>query len=87
MRWIRRVAGRRMCRYMKRDQRQTDLRREAQELLVESTLVGHPVVLELEEEVARAEDVAKAQLRLLESFPGALLFGRFCGCGVEIGHD
>ena len=42
------------------DERQADLRREAQQLLVEAVLVRDAVVLELEEEVARAEDVAVA---------------------------
>ena len=37
---------------------QPGLRREAEELLVEPALVGHAVVLELEEEAVLAEDVA-----------------------------
>ena len=40
------------------DERQADLRRQAEELLVEPALLGQAVVLELEEEAVRAEDVA-----------------------------
>ena len=40
------------------DQREADLGREPEQLLVEPALVGHPVVLELEEEAVLAEDVA-----------------------------
>ena len=40
------------------DEREAGLRRQAQELLVEARLLGDPVVLELQEEVALAEDVA-----------------------------
>ncbi len=40
------------------DERQASLRAEAQELLVEARLLGDAVVLELEKEVALAEDVA-----------------------------
>ena len=40
------------------DQRQADLRRQAEELLEQPPLLGQAVVLDLEEEVARAEDVA-----------------------------
>ena len=42
------------------DQRQADLRGEAQELLVEAALLGQAVVLELQEEAVLAEDVAVA---------------------------
>ena len=41
-----------------RDQREPDLRREPEQLLVEPGLLGKAVVLQLEEEVVRAEDVA-----------------------------
>ncbi len=40
------------------DERQARLRGEPEELLVERPLLGHAVVLELEEEVARTEDLA-----------------------------
>ena len=40
------------------DERQADLRGEPEELLVEAALLGQAVVLELEEEAVRAEDVA-----------------------------
>ena len=40
------------------DERQAGLRRQAEELLVEAALLGQAVVLELEEEVVLAEDVA-----------------------------
>ena len=40
------------------DQRQPDLGREADELLVQPALVRHAVVLQLEEEAVLAEDVA-----------------------------
>jgi hypothetical protein len=40
------------------DERQAGLGREPQQLLVEPALLGHAVVLELEEEIARPEDVA-----------------------------
>ena len=43
---------------VRHDERQARLRGEPQELLVEHLLLGHAVVLELEEEVARAEDLA-----------------------------
>ena len=41
------------------DQRQADLGRQAQQLLVEPALLGQAVVLELEEEAVLAEDVAR----------------------------
>ncbi len=40
------------------DERQADLRRESPELLEQATLLRQAVVLDLEEEVARPEDVA-----------------------------
>ena len=40
------------------DQRQPDLGREPEQLLVEPVLLGHPVVLQLQEEPVLAEDVA-----------------------------
>ena len=40
------------------DERQADLGREAQQLLVQPALLGDAVVLELEEEAVLAEDVA-----------------------------
>ena len=43
---------------VRRNERQAGLRREAQQLLVQRPLLGQAVVLELEEEVALAEDVA-----------------------------
>ena len=43
---------------VRRDERQAGLGREAQQLLVQRPLLGQAVVLELEEEVALAEDVA-----------------------------
>ncbi len=43
---------------VRHDERKADLGGEPQKLLVEPALLGHPVVLELEEEVALAEDVA-----------------------------
>ena len=39
------------------DERQADLRGEAQELFVQPALLGQAVVLELQEEAVRAEDV------------------------------
>ena len=43
---------------VRHDEREAGLRRQAEELRVEAGLLGDPVVLELQEEVARAEDVA-----------------------------
>ena len=45
------------------DERQADLGRQAQQLLVEPALLGEAVVLELEEEAVRAEDVAGTRRR------------------------
>ena len=51
------------------DEGQADLRREAEQLLVEPALLRHAVVLELEEEPVLAEDVAVLAGDLAGQFP------------------
>ena len=71
---------------VRRDERQTDLRGEPEELLVEPPLLGQAVVLELEEEPVRAEDVAVLAGQLAGELP-VLDFERARDLAVEAGRQ
>ena len=66
------------------DEREPGLGRQAQQLLVEPVLVGHPVVLELEVEAVLAEDVAVLAGQLAGELP-VLDFERPRYLAVEAG--
>ena len=63
-----------------------DLRREPQQLLVEPALLGHAVVLELEEEPVLAEDVAVLAGDLAGEVP-VLRLERLGDLAAEAGAD
>ena len=71
---------------VRRDERQTDLRGEPEELLVEPPLLGQAVVLELEEEPVRTEDVAVLAGQLASELP-VLDFERPRDLAVEAGRQ
>ncbi len=68
------------------DEREADLRGEAEELLVEPPLLGQAVVLELEEEPVGAEDVAVLAGQLACELP-VLDFERARNLAVEAGRQ